>query len=101
MAPEMASPMTGMPKGSNDKLAEAFGAYLSMYQSWREGGRDALDRRPVEFIKIVVSVLSKQAGMAHGAHNPFETMSDEDLELGVQLLQKLVHRNPSIQMALR
>ncbi len=84
----------GRPKGSRHKIEEVFLADL--HASWQEGGRDALARvrreQPVEFIKICVSILPKDAGTIAEVRNPFDDISDEDLEHGLQFLQEIIRR---------
>ena len=51
---------------------------------------------PVEFIEIVVSILPKEAGTALEARNPFDDISDEDLELGLQFVQEIIRRAKAV-----
>ena len=83
----------GRPKGSRHKLGEAF--LCDLLDSWNAGGRAALDRvreeNPVEFLKLVVSILPKDAGLAFPkSDDTLQDMSDEQLAETMGLLQRLV-----------
>ena len=51
---------------------------------------------PVEFIEIVVSILPKDAGTALEARNPFDDISDDDLQLGLQVVQEIIRRAKAV-----
>lgn len=80
---------TGRPKGSRNKLGEAFLADL--FASWQEYGpqtlRTVAREHPVEYIKIIVSILPKDAGMADAESPYLSTLTDEQIEESTRWLQ--------------
>lgn len=74
----------GRPKGSRNKLGEAFIA--DVYESWCEGGPDVIRRvreeHPVEFLKIVASLVPRTVGLSSG-NDRIAAMSDEELQAGI------------------
>ena len=68
----------GRPKGSRNKLGEAFIAAL--HDDFRAHGVQAIEtvrtERPHEYLKVVASILPKQIEVKEGA---FDGISDEDL----------------------
>lgn len=69
---------SGRPKGSRNKLSEAFVADL--YDAWQEKGQDVISRvaaeRPQDFLKVVASLLPKQVEIKEDA---FGELTDEQL----------------------
>ena len=80
----------GRPKGARNKLGEAFIADL--YESWLEDGpqtiRRVRDEHPVEFLKIIVAILPKDAGVANLQENPSEWLTHEQFEESSRLLHE-------------
>lgn len=67
----------GRPKGSRNKLGEAF--IEDMYAQWKERGAEVIEKviaeRPQDFMKCVASLLPQQMEIKR----PEEEMSDEEL----------------------
>jgi hypothetical protein len=75
----------GRPKGSRNQLGEAFIADL--YEHWQIHGiaaiRTVCDKHPVEYLKVIVSILPKDVNMNV---SPFEHMTDEELNATIERL---------------
>jgi hypothetical protein len=71
----------GRPKGSRNKLGEQFLA--DVYDSWQVHGRATIATvardHPVEYLKLVASLLPKECGLQPPS-NALEEMSEEDLQ---------------------
>jgi hypothetical protein len=80
----------GRPKGSKHKLAEAFVSHL--YENWTAGGAEVIERvrreYPVDYLKIVVSLLPKETTGA--PRNSLEDLTDEELEDRLAFLRDLI-----------
>lgn len=63
----------GRPKGSRNKLSESFIARL--YAHFEEYGPSAIDavysESPVDYLKVIASVVPKQFGLEEGTQNAF------------------------------
>jgi hypothetical protein len=68
----------GRPKGSRNKLGEAFVAAL--YADFQEHGPAAIEKvreeRPQDYLKVCVSILPKELNIKA---DPFEGMTDAEL----------------------
>jgi hypothetical protein len=68
----------GRPKGSRNKLGEAFIADL--YSHWQKHGMDAIERvaskRPQDYLKVIASILPKDLHVRVGQ---YDELSDEQL----------------------
>ena len=68
----------GRPKGSRNKLGEAF--VNDLYEAWQSQGKDVIARviaeRPHEFIKSVASILPKEIEVKT---TTVQELSDDDL----------------------
>lgn len=68
----------GRSKGARSKLGESF--IEELYASWRAGGREAIDRvrdeDPVSFLKIIASVIPREAPTRPG---DLAFLQDDDL----------------------
>lgn len=75
----------GRPKGSRNKLGEAF--LSDMLADWEEHGKQAIatvrEERPQDYVKVVASILPRDLNVTV---NPMEEASDEEL---VQRLRDL------------
>lgn len=75
----------GRPKGSRNKLGEAF--LEDMYVDWAEHGKGAIkqvrEERPDMYLKVVASILPKDLNVNI---NPLEEATDEEL---IQRLKEL------------
>lgn len=69
----------GRPKGSRNKLGEAFVADL--LASWEENGPETIERvreeRPQDYLKVIASILPKDININV---QPFDEMTDEQLK---------------------
>ena len=75
----------GRPKGSRNRLGEQFlGDLLTL---WEDEGKAALlearTQKPMEFVKIVASVLPKEILVQT---SPIDDMTDEELDDAINLL---------------
>lgn len=79
----------GRPKGSRNKLGEAFIA--DMYEAWQAKGKETIDRvieeRPHEFIKAVAGILPKELNVNT---QPVQELSDDELAAALVTLRSLV-----------
>ena len=77
----------GRPKGSRNKLGEAFLRELA--DSFEEHGRDAIERmreeRPGDYIRMIASLMPKETTQSV---NQFEHLSDEQLADRLQELNE-------------
>lgn len=78
----------GRPKGSRNKLTEAF--WSDLYDKWVEKGVSAIDamieEKPGDFVKVVASQMPKEFLVNTGALNE---ISDEDLAEFIATLRHL------------
>jgi hypothetical protein len=76
----------GRPKGSRNKLGEAF--FEDMLAAWQTQGKKAIDRvieeRPHEFIKAVASILPKDVTIRTEA---VQELSDDELATALAALR--------------
>ena len=72
----------GRPKGSRNKLGEAF--VSDLYRDWQEHGlqvlEDARKAKPADYLKVVASILPKDIKVS------LETMSDGELNRKIDQL---------------
>ena len=72
----------GRPKGSRNKLGEAF--LDALHADWQLHGADAIAKvrqdRPQDYLKVVASTLPKDLHVSDGRTNDPRQLSDEDLE---------------------
>ena len=72
----------GRPKGSRNKLGEAF--VSDLYQHWQANGVEVLERaakeKPADYLKVVASILPKDIKVS------LETMSDGELNRKIDQL---------------
>ena len=77
----------GRPKGSRNKLGEAFLADL--YANWLENGVDALEKvridKPEVYVKVVASILPQQL---HVTVNDLDELSDDQLDKRIDALAR-------------
>lgn len=68
----------GRPKGSRNKLGEAF--LTDLYADWQDHGVEVIarvrDEKPDAYLKVVASILPKQLEIKEGA---FDGLGDEEL----------------------
>jgi len=64
----------GRPKGSRDRINKAFVDDLT--DDWREHGKEALEQarkeRPAEYVRMVASLLPKEAMVQVNLHNELD-----------------------------
>lgn len=81
----------GRPKGSRNKLGEAFVAQV--YQAWLEGGPHTIRRLreddPAAFLRLIVSVLPKTNQPPLDAGSGLAEMSDADIAAALDDLNRL------------
>jgi uncharacterized protein DUF5681 len=81
----------GRPKGSRNKLGEAFVADL--YESWKIHGIAAINKvceeRPHEYLKIIASILPKELHVKEEAAS-FDDMSDDELIDAINILRAAI-----------
>ncbi|MEL6857177.1 MAG: DUF5681 domain-containing protein [Pseudomonadota bacterium] len=77
----------GRPKGSRNKLGEAFLA--DMFEDWQDHGKAAIvamrEQRPHEYVKVVASLLPKTLNMNT---NPLHDLTDDQLNQQVAHIAK-------------
>ena len=77
----------GRPKGSRNKLGEAFLADL--YEDWEMHGKEAIEavrvKKPDVYLKLVASLLSKDLNVNV---SKFEDLTDDELVERLQELQE-------------
>jgi hypothetical protein len=75
----------GRPKGSRNKLSDAFIADICA--SWEEHGREVIERvreeSPEVYLRVVASLLPKEVNVST---NRFDDMTDEELEEAIRAL---------------
>ena len=78
----------GKPKGSRNKLGEAF--ILDMYEAWQVHGSDAIDRvikeKPEMFLKVVASLLPRELAIVR----PEENMTEEEMDAALDVINGLI-----------
>lgn len=83
----------GRPKGSRNKLGEAFIADL--YADWLAHGADVIEKvraeRPQDYLKVTASILPKQLEVKTDA---FEGVSDEELASLVTIVRAAIDSSP-------
>ncbi len=79
----------GRPKGSRNKLGEAFVADL--YADWIGHGKEAIEKvraeRPQDYLKVTASILPKQLEVKTDA---FDGVSDEELAALVTIVRAAI-----------
>src|SRR5689334_1059095 len=75
-------PPGGRPKGSRNKLAEAM--IDDLYQDWKEHGiqaiRECRERRPADYLRIVVMIVSKAEDLRNIADDMHDAAVEEFIE---------------------
>ena len=73
----------GRPKGSRNKLGEAF--LDALHADWQEHGADAIARvrqdRPQDYLKVIASTLPKDLNVRDARANELRELSDEELAI--------------------
>ena len=84
----------GRPKGSRNKLGEQFLA--DIFDSWQVHGQTAIAtvarNHPVEYLKLVASLLPKECGLKPPA-NALDEMSEDDLEQALKDVRQYLALN--------
>lgn len=79
----------GRPKGSRNKLGEAF--LSALHDDFAEHGVKAIEtvriERPHEYLKVVASILPKELNVTT---NAVEELSDDELAAGIAALQSIL-----------
>jgi len=92
----------GRPKGSRNKLSEDFLANL--HEAWEKHGKQAIEKvaeaRPDIFLKVVASVLPKEANVSHQqsmgqSMDRLLDVIEEEIEFERANRAKLVEHGPS------
>ena len=72
----------GRPKGSRNKLGEAF--IDNLYQDWQANGAETIARvreeRPQDYLKVVASILPRDMNLKV---SPLENMTDAELNAAI------------------
>lgn len=80
-APGQSGNPAGRPKGTRNKLAQAF--CDDLYAKWQEDGASVIDRvieeRPHEFLKVIASLMPKEIKIEHT-----DEMTDDQLRQRVK-----------------
>ncbi len=80
----------GRPKGSRNKLGEAF--IQELYARWQIHGGSIIDRvieeKPEVMLKVVASLLPKEVAVMR----PEETMSEEEMDAALDVISGLIER---------
>jgi hypothetical protein len=81
----------GRPKGSRNKLSEAF--WNDLAQAWDEHGQAAMKtlatEEPAKFVQVAASLMPKELKVSQ---NPIEDMTDEQLEEAIAVLSADIRR---------
>lgn len=87
--PGQSGNLKGRPKGSRNRFSEEF--FADLHESWLLHGPATLERvrleHPVEYLKLFVRLLPKKYSPPR---DPWDDMSDEELEQGVMLLRRMI-----------
>jgi hypothetical protein len=79
----------GRPKGSRNKLGEAF--IEDLYAAWEKHGMTAIEatikNQPAQFLKVIVRVLPKDLNLHV---SPYDNMTDEQLIARLRVLREQV-----------
>ncbi|WAJ28938.1 DUF5681 domain-containing protein [Antarcticirhabdus aurantiaca] len=79
----------GRPKGSRNKLGEAF--IEALHADFDEHGAEVIARvrqeKPDAYLKVMASILPKDLNVKV---DPFEHMTDEDLEAAIEALNGII-----------
>lgn len=77
----------GRPKGSRNKLSEAFIA--DFLEDWEEHGKEAIQRvredSPVAYLKVAASLIPKELNVSR---RPYEDLTDEQLNTQMAALME-------------
>ena len=80
----------GRPKGSRNKLSEAF--VTDLFETWQTHGRKAIERvvneTPAAYLKVVASLVPRELKVT--SEDRFAGMSDEDLEAAIGILDRVI-----------
>ena len=89
----------GRPKGSRNKLGEAFIAALA--KDFGKHGVEALEAmraaKPNEYIRVIASLLPKEFNIAAGS--PFEDLSDEEVRVLYDAARSVAVNRAGIEQA--
>ncbi len=76
----------GRPKGSRNKLAEAF--WADLYQAWQASGIDAINRmiaeKPGDFVRVVATQMPKELKIDN---NPLGDLTDDELDEAIAFVK--------------
>lgn len=82
----------GRPKGSKNKLSEAF--VDALYADWQERGPEAIRRcaeeDPAAYLRIIASIIPKDINVTV---NPLEDMTDDELRTRLVELDRMFFTN--------
>jgi hypothetical protein len=82
----------GRPKGSRNRLGEAF--ISALQADFKEHGDEAIRRtreeKPAEYVKVLASLLPKEVEIKR----PFEDLSDDELHNAIQLIRASIASDP-------
>jgi hypothetical protein len=82
----------GRPKGSRNKLGEAF--ISALQADFREHGDEAIRRtreeKPAEYIKVLAGILPKEIEI----RRPLEDLSDDELVNAIELIRASIGADP-------
>jgi len=85
----------GRPKGSRNKLSEAFLQDLQAH--WQQYGKDAIHQvyknRPHEYVKIVASVCSKEL---HIEQNALDSPTDDEVLEALAVVRELMGKDAKV-----
>jgi hypothetical protein len=81
----------GRPKGSRNKLSEAF--WNDLAEAWDQHGKEAMKtlatEEPAKFVQVAASLMPKEVKVSQ---NPIEDMTDEQLEEAIAALSADIRR---------
>jgi len=76
----------GRPKGSRNKLAEAF--WADLYQAWQTSGIAAIERmiaeKPGDFVRVVATQMPKELKIDN---NPLSDLTDDELDEAIAFIK--------------
>lgn len=82
----------GRPKGSRNRLGEAF--IQALQDDFRQHGEDAIRRtreeKPADYVKVLASLLPKEVEIKR----PLEDLTDDELVNAIELIRASVAFNP-------
>lgn len=77
----------GRPKGSRNKLGEAF--ITDLYESWKDHGAATIDKVRVEKPDVYVKVVASLMPQHHVVETPEKELTDEQLEAALDAIARL------------